>query len=437
MAVERAPYLDYIEEISYPEGTETGSDIPLFIIKSSNTVSELNADSIVRYRSYKAFAGQGGYNIDGNPDELTRLGDDFKEANKVISDFFTENSMYSSMINGDIYAPYIYVIDIGNNATQERYEKAIEISGMQKNVTLLAILGTEDINFMNALKQKVMSDTKQSLLRIAYFPISGPGELTTTFAIGKNSLGSEVVYNSTDKEYSDLFTTEEGKSVPKQGTKVYGGADETYAQYIQRCQAICEKVNSPRIAIVEKQFFGKTIAKICCTPYFEEPGYVGYKTIVPGECRNRTPEERDELFNAGIIFNEDDALLSTITPRICLATSTAWGIKNPESRLNDALIHARRNVDHHVRHIIKILAPQLKRNETSVTIRYLQTAIDEYLDNELTNGNIMEYSVNVIESEINPYALLVEGKITPVNSTLAITFSNYVGQPYAIATDYV
>ena len=49
----------------------------------------------------------------------------------------------------------------------------------------------------------------------------------------------------------------------------------------------------------------------------------------------------------------------------------------------------------------------------------------------------MEYAFDIVESSYNPYTLLIRGRITPVNSTLAIEFENTIGSPYAIASEYV
>jgi len=219
--------------------------------------------------------------------------------------------------------------------------------------------------------------------------------------------------------------------------KEIGGSNETFDQYCERASYISRKVASSRIALVEKEHFGKTIARICSTPYYIEPGYLPYMSVPQGVFRELSGDDRDELFATGLIFNEDDYTLSAVTPRICLATSTAWGVEDHDVRTTDALIHARRNADHHVRRMLSIIAPQLKRNETSVNLRIIKNQLDEYLDSELSRGTIMEYAFDIVESSYNPYTLLIRGRITPVNSTLAIEFENTIGSPYAIASEYV
>lgn len=251
---------------------------------------------------------------------------------------------------------------------------------------------------------------------------------------GYVDISEKVLYSKDELMYSD---NSDYKFFIPSSKKELGGSTESFDEYCERCEYISRVVNSSRVGIVEKEHLGKTLARICSTPYYLEPGYLPYMSISAGLFEERSKDDRDALFATGLIFNEDDYNLPTITPRICLATSTAWGIEDHDMRVTDALIHARRNVDHHIRKILKIIAPQLKRNETSVTLRHVQNQVDLYLDEELNKGTIMEYSVEIHESSFNPYALLVKGRIVPINSTLGIDFENTIGSPYAVASDYV
>lgn len=238
----------------------------------------------------------------------------------------------------------------------------------------------------------------------------------------------EIVYES-DADYN-LFK-------PSTMSDELGGVDESFNDYCKRLEFISREVNSSRVAIVDELLFGRTIARICSTPYYIEPGYLPYMSVPSGVFEERTKDERDSLFATGLIFGEDDYTLSTITPRMCIASSTAWGIEDHDMRVADALLHARRNVDFHVRKMLNIIAPQLKRNETSVNIRHVQNQLDLYLLDELEKGTIIAYSVEVKESSYNPYTLLIKGNIMSVNATLGIDFENTIRSPYAIASDYV
>ena len=53
MAVEKAPYVNYSEITSYQSDIVNGSEIPLFIVKTGNTVtaSSIGAESVLRFIS--------------------------------------------------------------------------------------------------------------------------------------------------------------------------------------------------------------------------------------------------------------------------------------------------------------------------------------------------------------------------------------------------
>ena len=57
MAVEKAPYINYTELTSYPTVQSTGSEIPVFITKTSNTVAyeDINEENILTFTSYDKF----------------------------------------------------------------------------------------------------------------------------------------------------------------------------------------------------------------------------------------------------------------------------------------------------------------------------------------------------------------------------------------------
>jgi len=554
MAVERAPYINYNEITSYMESVENGSEIPLFVVKTNNTVnvSDITSKKVLRFISYAKFKQY--FSISNEETLYDALPDSIKELDEYVKDFFVENSMYGENDNYGLSVPYIYIIDVGNAPTVNHYLKALSVSETKRKSTVVVFPNTEDVEFMKELNVKLKEETKNGLLRIGYFKVSGQGELNYKFAKGniliptfdhhgyvnvvegelKTEDETQEFYNANNQViekdinhiYKDTITekyykysnnsfvevtlenlagyseviegykngnnfyeeathttqltnlketaiylnketdsnadayTYDGTSFVSIGAqlrkdiilyesdadykffvpstkKEMGGTTETFDEYCERLEFISREVQSSRIGIVDGTYFGRTIARICSTPYYIEPGYLPFMSIGTGVFEERSDDNRDSLFSAGLIFGEDDYTLSIVTPRICATTSTAWGIEDHDMRSTDALIHARRNVDYHIRKILNIIAPQLKRNETSVTLRYVQNQIDLYLDNELRRGTIMAYSVKVTESSYNPYKLLVKGKITPVNSTLAIEFENTVGSPYAIASEYV
>ena len=404
MPIERAPYIKYTEETSLVDYGTTNSEIPVFIAPTKVNVTTNNTTT---YQDVP---------IDKNHIYLINS---FREAESLFKEesatedtellkhlrqYFTENSNYFA---DDFGTPYIYVIPVptgktgsGQSEVQhpigEDFTNALELITTKKEVQSIAIIGLQDATAIASIKTELATElnleSQDGFLRIVY--IQAP-------AINQN---------------------------------------ETIIEYASRIATLNETLNNPRICLVEPDFFGYHLAKICNTPYYMEAGYLPYYSIDVGEFKDLTKDERDALCMAGLIFGEDDYTLPTVVPRMCLGVSSAFGKSNKSQyglRTVDALLHARRNVDHQVREIYKIIAPQLKRNETSVTLRYVQDEVMSYLDKELANGTIMEYEFSVEESSYNPYCLLVKGRIVPVNSTLAIEFKNTIGSPYAVASDYV
>lgn len=401
MPIEKAPYIKYTEETSVVNYGNTNSEIPVFIaptkvnVKNGNTTTyaDVTVDKdhiylISSFREAEALFKQDGATTD-------------TELLKHLRQYFTENNYYFA---DEFGTPYVYVIPVpttttgtGNGAvshpTGTDFSDALELITTKKEVQTIALMGVTDIaSIKTELATYLSLESQDGFLRIAY--IQAP-------TLNEN---------------------------------------ETYSDYATRIGGINETLNNPRICLVENEFFGYHIAKICNTPYYVEAGYIPYYSVKIGEFKELTKDERDKMCMCGLIFGEDDYTLSEVVPRMCLGVSSAFGKTQKADygkRTVDSLLHSRRNVDHQVREIYKIIAPQLKRNETSVTLRYVQDEVMSYLDSELAKGTIMEYEFSVEESSYNPYCLLVKGRIVPVNSTLAIEFKNTIGSPYAVASEYV
>ena len=391
MPIEKAPYIKYTEETSVVNYGNTNSEIPVFIaptkvnVTSGNntTYADVTVDKdhiylISSFREAEALFKQTGATTD-------------TELLKHLRQYFTENNYYFA---DEFGTPYVYVIPVPTTDTSGTdFTNALELITTKKEVQTIALMGVSDIaSIKTELATYLSLESQDGFLRIAY--IQAP-------TLNEN---------------------------------------ETYSAYATRIGGINETLNNPRICLVENEFFGYHIAKICNTPYYVEVGYIPYYSVQIGEFKELTKEERDKMCMCGLIFGEDDYTLSEVVPRMCLGVSSAFGKTQKADygkRTVDSLLHSRRNVDHQVREIYKIIAPQLKRNETSVTLRYVQDEVMSYLDSELAKGTIMEYEFSVEESSYNPYCLLVKGRIVPVNSTLAIEFKNTIGSPYAVASEYV
>ncbi len=480
MAVDRAPYINYNELNSMPLTNGEGAEIPIFIGPTSNNVSSISRTNIVACK-----------NIGEVEDIIGNTGNLYHN----IKAFFKENN--ARIINGEVNVavPYIYVFDLGSNSTIDDFRKALKESKVKRDATCITIVGDTSTTTATALKWTELTvdstnvtetmdangspleeSTTSSVTKLYELDNYGdikfsPLYLATlpgaTKSVIDSVLGGAKVTANQKKAFDNAYTgnntnlqitfanviKNELKDEAKHGLLriAYMGVEkqttsETFEQYVQRIANLTSATSYPRIGFVEMynmDDLGLTTARICSTEYYIEPGYAEYLSVERTSYTHfpeRTPEERDALFNAGLIFNEYDYTLPEITPRICLAVSSAWGVTEPadmDDRVNDALIHTRRNVDRQIRELFKVIAPQLKRNETSVNLLQLRTELNICLEGEVDLGRIQEYNIEVEEVTYNPYCLKISGTIIPVNSTLAIEFENYVGAPYAIATDYI
>ena len=470
MVVKRAPYINYNELDSNPLLTGDGAEIPIFIGTSSNEVESVSRDNIYYCRNIEEVES-----IIGNTGNLYSNLERFCEENQL------------RLLNGetDTAVPYFYVFDLGDNDSISDYRKALKESKVKREATAIVFTDTANVSDNDLVWQEFteteggQSVTKYKLVNyseIVFSPLYYSTLTAQEKTIIDNALGGVKLTSAEQTTFIQKFNAEaknklitfanviknELKEEAHQsllriayfGIPTQSQSETEFSQFVQRVEDITSTIKYPRIGFIElvhTDDLGLTVARICSTPYYIEPGYSKYYSVETTQYKyfkERTPEERDALFNAGLIFNEYDYTLEEITPRICLAVSSAWGVKQTLTdgiydsadygkRVNDALLHARRNVDEQIRKLFKIIAPQLKRNETSVNLMQLQTELNICLEEEEDNGRIQEYEINIEELTMNPYCLKISGRIVPVNSTLAIEFENYVGAPYAIATDYI
>lgn len=438
MPVERAPYLIYSEQVATVSyNTNSGADILAII--APTRFAELNNGAIkTKEITVNAETGE---EISGTPGEgvetETKTVTDWKtptikeeeilifnkyslasamveneELKKVLKDFFLENGYYSQADNLGVNA--VMVLPIPATASVNDFINAYKVLRKYRKITAIGCMGISESNIANlavTLRTYLMEDQQEGQLKIAY--IKAPER--------------DVEHNETIGAYATKISNLCQKHTEGTGAN----AQEK------------DGANSSRIAFIEPKHYGTLLAKICNTQYYLEPGYLPINSLGVGEFEVLSNEERDKLCMSGLIFGEDDVLLPTAVPRICLGVSSSFGrpysptADGYETRPADGLLHARRNVDHHVREVLGILAYQIKRNETSVTIDYIKNQVMSYFEGELGKGTIQAYSFNVVESSYNPYCLLVSGAIVPVNSTLAIEFSNRIEKPYLTASDYV
>lgn len=384
MPITETPKVIYKEINSNPILKGNGAQIPVFI---GNTGNKTPVEGIQRFKNYTAArrtVENGGIGLDPETNSLLNR----------VKEFFEETRKTAA---SEITAPYVYVVDLGEAslADTKMWTDAMEIVKSKRDIQVEVFCGitAEEVNAEGGVTKMV------ALMESAYTSIIEDS------ATGNPRIGYFTVDDISDEDIMKLTSD-----------------DET--TYIQQS----------RIVLAEPTSFGKIIGKICTTPSDEEPGYTDFRSIMPGIFNKRTPEQELELQNAGIIFIRDELAGSNIHPKIDLSVSTAFA-KQPDLRPNDALLHARRNVDQLVRDVYEVLYAQLKRNETETNLSYLQSSVDVLVQKYIDKGSMMEGTeINVIESDIEPYDLAVEGAAVPVNITALIGFQLYVEAPNITVT---
>lgn len=369
---EIAPHLNYSEEgdnyFAQGEGAK-----PTIIVGKTPLPKDL--ENILTFKSYgraKALSENGGIGpepLEGEPKNLSLA---------FLKDFFEEGT---KKVSSDIGIKEVYFINVGPNPTMQDWLEAAELTNRKKNVRLEVYVGNHDISFMHSVNNHLEEQKALGITKVALY-----------------SVESEDMSDEDMMKYTD----------------------DSQANFIQKS----------RIGICEKHLFGKHAAKIAVTPYYEEPGYAEFRTIEAETFKERSRDERNELVKAGIIFGEDNPFTAKEKVQICLATSTAFAM-DESIRPTDALFHHRLNVDEQVNQLLLICAEQLKRNDTSDYLKYLEQDCTSYLEKETSKKRIKSYDISVKEADNDPYALVIYGNIQPVNSTHAIKFENYIEAPGA------
>lgn len=298
---------------------------------------------------------------------------------KAITEFFEENEPVNT---DDKTVPYIYAIDMGKISETEKWENAMEKAKSKSDITMEVFCGLPSESVATLIATAITSINTQVRL----------GNIRTVFF---------TVENATD---SALITL---------------GATST--------------IQDSRVGLVEPLLFGKTIARICLTPFYEEAGFNVYRSVEAGTFLERTRTEENALQDGGIIFNHDEKVLEDIYPKINKTVSLAYA---KTEKPNDALFHARFNVDNLMREIFAIEYPQIKANETVESISRLQSKVDSLIETQIGNGYMNEGTVCVIsESTVDPYDILNEITAIPINFTNAIVNNVYIGEAVMVVTE--
>lgn len=384
MPISKIPGL-YFDESTEFEVVGTGAKIPVIIGTTGNSSATgyaVDGTQINKFSSWEEVnrtIANGGIGTDTSTNKVLAF----------LKDFFEEAEVRSP---GQLGVPYIYVIDVGAGTTKTSWTNALTTAKTKPDATVEVYVGANNI----------------SDYTLAAFLAGAAASIATETANLNLRVGFGTQENATDANLIALNPSSGG-------------------------------ILSSRIGICEDQLFGKTIARICTTEYYIEPGYLEYRSVTPGTFKDRTKAEELALQNAGIIFNHDERVDTDTYCRINLSTSTSFAATN---RPADALFHARFNADHLLRQIFKAVYPQIKANEIVSNIVKNQTKVDAIVAEEVRAERIIPYNgttgegtlLSLVESDSEPYDMELVGQIQPVNCTVAINVKVTIKNPAVVAT---
>ena len=381
MAITKRPGVYFTETTEY-ELQGNGGKIPVIIGKTGNSAAtgyKVDGTQVLTFTNYAEACrtiANGGIGTDTTTNPLLAF----------LKDFFEEAEIRTSE---DIGVHHIYVIDVGAGTSKDVWLSALTTAKTKRDSTIEFYVGAENISdsnyeladFINAAYASISTETANLSLRTGFVSKA----------------------DATDAQLIALNPTSGG-------------------------------ILKSRIGIIEPLFYGKHAARLCCTPYYIEPGYLEYRTVEPGEFAARTDAQILALQNAGIIFGADEVVSDLTVCRMNLATSTAFN-KNP--RPADALFHARFNADNLLRNVFKAVFSQIKANESASYIIKAQTKVDAVVDDEIEAERMIAYNsdtgdgtkLDLVESDSNPYDMELVGQIQPINCTIAINVKVKIKNP--------
>ena len=383
MPITKLPGVYYDENVTY-ELTGEGSKIPVIIGATDNAPapgSTYKADG-TQIRKYTSWEEVNKPITAENPGIGVWSEGTSNKLSQFLYEFFKEARL---LTNADSDVPFIYVIDVGDGTTKKAWVDALTLAKSKSDAQIEVYVGADNIDSYNL----------PAFLKGAY---------------------AAILEETHDLDLRCAFTTK------------YGATDEQYGETDKQLIALTNEssgIQKSRIGICEPLLFGKTVARICCTPSNMEPGHLVYRSVEPGTFIDRTKAEMLKLQNAGIIFNRDEHINGNIYPKmnLCVATSFA-----ATTRPADALFHARFNADSLLREVFEACYSQIKANESASNLAYLQTRINKIVNDKVSAEEMVEYDERTeagtkliaTESDNDPYIIIITGQIQPVKCTIAI-----------------
>lgn len=380
----------YYDEKVQKAYSGTGGEIPCFIGVTNN--KDVDGGKITKYNSFdeiRKSTKEGGIGATGDLEKDLKT----NPLLSILKDFYEE---IEPVDYNSVSISHIYIIDVGAGTDLNNWITAVNTAKIYRDINLEVYYGLELVG----------NDVQRVLDKI-------------TFSIQSTAKRLDL---------RRVLTTINTK--------------DTDADLIKLAQA---NKQYNRLSLLEPDNFGKIVGRYCITQMGEEVGFAVFNTIPAGTFKERTPQEQLNLQNNGVVFCRDEYSSSTFYPKVNLGVCTCFG--NPvEDRPADALDSSRRIADYILTQIFDACYPQVKARETRTQLVKLQTKINNIVYTAVNNGLCVEYNeynnpdgtrITVEESDNNPYAMVISGKIQPINSTIAIGVEATITQSAMKATEEV
>ena len=392
---------EYVDTLNYGD---TGQ-VPVFVGVTNNESGE--GTDIHKYYGFDEAAksiAEGGIGQTGNIEKDLQT----NPLLNVLQRFFGESE---ATISADATVPYIYVVDVGDGITLNYWKNALNTVNLVHDINLEAFYGLEYLGenlqlFIDLNSAHLTKDAKEFMFRRAY---------------------TTLVYKDVDnKEFVDDDVIMD---------LAQDNLDANRLRVVDS-QISDKEANTIAAKTVDPYIFGQFVGRVCVTPVGKEAGYYTFDTISTGTFAKRTKEERTKLMEAGVIFGFDEYYKESYHARMNLNVATSFG-NAPSARPADSVDYARRICDTILLEIYDTCYPFIKTLETRTNITILQTKVNLIVSNAVNKGWLVEYTdsnpdgsyLELEESDSDPFAMIIRGKLQPVKEMVAIDVETTITSP--------
>lgn len=185
-------------------------------------------------------------------------------------------------------------------------------------------------------------------------------------------------------------------------------------------------ISSGRVALhVDPSMLGFFAAKVACTPYYVDPAYKPYKTVMVDTVKKYGRDELEKLLDAGLVADwiVADPTLGIKVVEPVYARATNYTAENMPS---DAYLHQRLNADHQSKVTDAIARSYIKQNNTETARQSIEHRCRSYLEDEVKQSKLIGFNYEVYSNQADKYSLIVRMGVKPVKSVHTIEINRLI-----------